>query len=201
MRRRGLRSAEQARACWEERWFPLETIDRLAEAQRRGPGVLAERASRELLRLFAAPRRGAASVLGAEEMDEARALAGGRSALSELRELVRFAPGSAPSSAAELAAVLAAVEVNSGALPGAGLVAVLDPLATARATRAGAVPVRPAGGRVPVCAPARSRCSASASAGVWHRPPVCCSATAARSSTLSATCSTPCSRVPRSCSC
>ena len=128
VRRQGLRSVEQARACWEDRRFPLDTIDRLADAQRARPGALAERASRELLRLFAAPRRGAASVLGAEEMDEARALAGGRSALAELRELARFAPDSAPSSAAELAAVLAGVEVNSGALPGPGLVAVLDPL-------------------------------------------------------------------------
>ena len=137
VRRQGLRSVEQARACWEDRRFPLDTIDRLADAQRRGPGALAERASRELLRLFAAPRRGAASVLGAEEMDEARALAGGRSALAELRELARFAPESAPSNAAELAAVLAGVEVNSGALPGPGLVAVLDPLALrARRVRA-----------------------------------------------------------------
>jgi ATP-dependent helicase/DNAse subunit B len=137
VRRQGLRSAEQARASWEERRFPLDTIDRLAEAQRRGPGALAERASRELVRLFAAPRRGTASVLDAEQMDEARALAGGRSALSELRELARFAPESAPSSAAELAAVLAGVEVNSGALPGPGLVAVVEPLALrARRVRA-----------------------------------------------------------------
>ena len=59
--------------------------------QRRGPGALAEQAARELLRLFAAPRRGRAALLDAEEMDEARALAGGRSALAELRELARVA--------------------------------------------------------------------------------------------------------------
>jgi ATP-dependent helicase/DNAse subunit B len=61
-------------------------------------------------------------------MDEARALAGGRAALAELRELARFARDAAPASAAELAGVLAEVEVNSGELPGPGRVAVLDPL-------------------------------------------------------------------------
>ncbi|HXD54464.1 MAG TPA: PD-(D/E)XK nuclease family protein [Solirubrobacteraceae bacterium] len=128
VRRLGLRSVEQARARWEERRFPLETIDRLADAQGRGPAALAEQAARELRRLFTAPRRGEARVLDAAEMDEARALAGGRSALSELRELARLAPDAAPATAAELAATLAGVEVNSGELPGPGLVAVLDPL-------------------------------------------------------------------------
>ena len=128
VRRQGLRSVERARARWEERWFALDTIDRLADAQRRSPASLAERAGRELLRLFTAPRRGRAGVLGGGEMDEARALAGGRAALSELGELARFAPEAAPATAGELAAALAGVEVNSGELPGPGLVAVLDPL-------------------------------------------------------------------------
>jgi ATP-dependent helicase/DNAse subunit B len=44
IRRNGLRRVEQARERWEERRFPLEAIDRLGEAQRRGPGALAERA-------------------------------------------------------------------------------------------------------------------------------------------------------------
>jgi ATP-dependent helicase/DNAse subunit B len=61
-------------------------------------------------------------------MDEARALAGGRAALSELRDLARAAPDAVPVSAGELAAVLARVEVNSGELPGPGRVSVLDPL-------------------------------------------------------------------------
>jgi ATP-dependent helicase/DNAse subunit B len=128
VRRRGLRTAAQARAAWEERHFPLQAIDRLADAQRRGPGALAERAGQELLRLFVLPRRRSASVLGAEELDEARALAGGRAAMAELRELAALARGAAPASAAELAAVLSGVEVNSGELPGPGLVTVLDPL-------------------------------------------------------------------------
>ncbi len=128
IRRLGLGSVELARARWEQLGFPLETIDRLAESQARGPVALAERAASELARLFNAPRRGQARVLDAAEMDEARALAGGRSSLAELRELARIAPDAAPASAAELAATLAGVEVNSGELPGTGLVAVLDPL-------------------------------------------------------------------------
>ncbi|MGO9489308.1 MAG: PD-(D/E)XK nuclease family protein [Solirubrobacteraceae bacterium] len=128
LRRHGLTRLEQARRHWEDRFFPLDTIDRLAEAQRRGPDPLADRAGRELTRLFSAPRRGQAGVLGGEEMDEARALAGGRAALAELRDLARLAPDAAASTAAELAAVLADIEVNSGELAGPGLVAVLDPL-------------------------------------------------------------------------
>ncbi|MHB8531676.1 MAG: PD-(D/E)XK nuclease family protein [Solirubrobacteraceae bacterium] len=128
VRRHGLRTAAQARARWEERHFPLETIDHLAAAQGRGPAALAERASRELAWLFMAPRRGTASVLGDAEMDEARALAGGRAALAELRELAVSDPAAAPASAAELARVLSTLEINSGQLPGPGRVAVLEPL-------------------------------------------------------------------------
>jgi len=136
VRRNGL-TAAQARAEWEERHWPLESIDRLADAQRRGPGALVERAARELQRIFAAPRRGRASVLGNGEMDEARALAGGRRALAELRELSRFAADAVPASAAELAEALAGVEVYAGELPGLGAVAVLDPLSLrARRVRA-----------------------------------------------------------------
>jgi ATP-dependent helicase/DNAse subunit B len=127
-RRHGLTQLDQVRRRWEERFFPLSAIDRLAQAQERGPGALADRAARELAFLFSAPRRGQAHVLGGGEMDEARALAGGRAALAELRELARFAAEAAPSTAAELAAVLADVEVNGGELAGPGLVAVLDPL-------------------------------------------------------------------------
>jgi ATP-dependent helicase/DNAse subunit B len=137
VRRLGLASVEQARARWEERFFGLDAIDRLAAAAGRGPGALAEQAGRELLRLFEAPRKGRGAILGAAEMDEARALAGGRSALAELRELARVAPDAAPASAGELASVLARQEVNSGELPGPGLVSVLDPLALrARRVRA-----------------------------------------------------------------
>ena len=157
-RRTGAVSVEQARALWEERNWPLETIDRLSEAQERGAAALCERAARELYWLFCAPRRAAASVLGADERDEASALAAGRRALGELRELARIAPELAPASAGELARSLEGVELmvdgagqgaadgpGGGAGAGAsaggdgvsGAVAVLDPLALrARRVRA-----------------------------------------------------------------
>ncbi len=125
-RRTGALSAARARELWEERNWPLETIDRLADAQARGGQALYERAARELHWLFCAPRRGDAEVLAADARDEASALACGRRALGELRELARIAPELAPASAVELADALERLEFVSGA--GAG-VAVLDPLA------------------------------------------------------------------------
>ncbi|HMD51669.1 MAG TPA: PD-(D/E)XK nuclease family protein [Solirubrobacteraceae bacterium] len=141
-RRSGASTATQARELWEERHWPLETIDQFASAaalrpSRRGALALIERATRELEFLFAAPRRGAARVLEGEEIDEARALAAGRTALGELRELARAAPELAPSDASELADVLARLEFPSGEHPGPGVVAVLDPLSLrARRVRA-----------------------------------------------------------------
>jgi ATP-dependent helicase/DNAse subunit B len=148
-RRTGALSAAQARALWERRNWPLETIDRLLESQRRGPAALCERAARELYRLFCAPRRAGARVLGAGELEEAAALAAGRRALAELRELARVAPELAPATAAELARTLERVEIaggDTGASAGgaaggdrtSGAVAVLDPLAL-RARRVTAV--------------------------------------------------------------
>jgi ATP-dependent helicase/DNAse subunit B len=129
-RRAGVASAAGARRLWEERNWPLETIDRLAQtAMARSPGVaLIDAATRELDRIFAAPRRGRAEVLSPDQLDEARALAAARRALSELRELARLAPELAPRRAGELAQALADVEFTSGQAPGPGAVAVLDPL-------------------------------------------------------------------------
>jgi ATP-dependent helicase/DNAse subunit B len=136
-RRSGALSAEAARAEWERHNWPLETIDRLQEAQRRSAAALIELASRELARLFGAPRRRSAELLAADELDEARALAEGGRALAQLRELARLAPELAPASAAELADVLGDVELVSGERPAPGAVAVLDPLALrARRVRA-----------------------------------------------------------------
>ncbi|HLH14924.1 MAG TPA: hypothetical protein VKV16_09060, partial [Solirubrobacteraceae bacterium] len=129
-RRAGARDAEAARALWERRNWPLERLDRLADAQRRGPLALCERAAWELQRLFCAPRRGTASVLAAQEREEAAALSAGRAALAELRELARAAPELAPATAGELTSVLERLEVLSGAEDAAAdAVAVLDPLA------------------------------------------------------------------------
>jgi ATP-dependent helicase/DNAse subunit B len=151
-RRTGAASAERARALWEQRNWRLETIDRLADAQERGAAALCERAARELHWLFCAPRRAVASVLGADELDEASALAAGRRALGELRELARIAPELAPATAGELARSLQRVEIVGGAAgmgaadgaggtdgagAGSGAVPVLDPLALrARRVRA-----------------------------------------------------------------
>ena len=96
-----------------------------------------ERATRELEWLFAAPRRARASVLGEDELDQARALSAGLGALSELRELATAAPELAPGDGPELAQWLERVEVFSGQGPTQGAVAVLDPLALrARRVRA-----------------------------------------------------------------
>jgi RecB family exonuclease len=131
-RRTGARSAAAGRRLWEQRNWPLEALDRLAEAQERGPHALLDRAGRELERLFSSPRRRQARLLQDSELDEARALAAGRAALADLRELARCDRALAPDSAPELARALERVEVYSGAAA-AGFsgdaVAVLDPLA------------------------------------------------------------------------
>jgi ATP-dependent helicase/DNAse subunit B len=136
-RRTGVSSAARAQAMWEERHWPLQGIEQLREAEGRGAAALADRTARELQWLFCAPRRGSASVLAEDELDEARALAAARRALGELRELARIALELAPGDAAELARSLEGVEIVSGERPAPGRVAVLDPLALrARRVRA-----------------------------------------------------------------
>jgi ATP-dependent helicase/DNAse subunit B len=136
-RRAGASSSDEARELWQQRHWRLETLDQLLHAGERGPAALIERAARELQWLFAAPRRGAAQVLGVEQGDEARALSAGAGALAELRELARLAPELAPGDGPELARLLERVEVYGGERPAAGAVAVLGPLALrARRVRA-----------------------------------------------------------------
>src|ERR1019366_8683656 len=72
-RRSGAVSAGRARELWEQRNWSLQELDHLGEAAGRGPIALIDRAGRELLRLFAAPRRRSASVLDGEDVAEARA--------------------------------------------------------------------------------------------------------------------------------
>jgi hypothetical protein len=150
-RRAGASTAAQARALWEAEHWPLETLDRLQEAAERGPAALIERVTQELERLFCAPRLHAARVLAPAELREARALAAGRAALEELRELARRAPELAPE-ADDLIATLRELElVVDEVSPGAPMparegacapsspaaVRVLDPLALrARRVRA-----------------------------------------------------------------
>jgi ATP-dependent helicase/DNAse subunit B len=136
-RRAGALDAAQARTLWEARHWRLETIDRLEQAQERGGAALLERTMRELSWLFSAPRRSQAAVLGADQLDEAAALAAARRALGELRELARFAPELAPARADVLARVLGELTFLAGERPLPGAVAVLDPLALrARRVRA-----------------------------------------------------------------
>ncbi len=148
-RRSGAVSAGRARSLWEERNWPLETIDQILEAQRRGPVALLDRVARELGWLFSAPRRGQASVLEAEELEESRTLSAGRRVLGELRELARLEPELAPRDALELARSLEQLEMYGGELPGPDTVAVLDPLGAESATRSCAIRMRNAGGLLP----------------------------------------------------
>lgn len=132
LRREGIESAGAARERWERRHWPLDAVERLAEAEsgpaRARPAALIARAERELLRLFQAPLRGQARVLAGEEADEAGAFLAARGALTELRELARLAPARAPASACELAAVLERVTFAAGDRPEPGAIPVLDPL-------------------------------------------------------------------------
>jgi ATP-dependent helicase/DNAse subunit B len=139
-RRAGVQTAAQARALWEAQHWPLAALDRLRAAADSGPVALIERTIRELEWLFCAPRRHQANVLGHEELSEGRALAQGRAALEELRELAlagKRVHALAPVLDAErLIAILGDLELIVGEEPSRA-VAVLDPLALrARRVRA-----------------------------------------------------------------
>ncbi len=138
VRRLGLASVEQARARWEERFFALDAIDRLAGAAGRGPGALAEQAGRELLRIFAAPRKGRAAIARTPPrwMRPARwpgAAARLRNCASWPASLPTPRPGRPESSRP----CWPAWRSTAAELPAPGLVSVLDPLALrARRVRA-----------------------------------------------------------------
>ncbi len=136
-RRVGASTAAQARALWEAEHWPLETLDRLGAAAQRGPAALVDRVAEELERLSGTTRGPAGETLSPVEPPEARALAVGRAALEELRELAHSAPELAPD-AHGLTAILRGLEVvGEEARPGTPAVAVLDPLALrARRVRA-----------------------------------------------------------------
>ena len=137
-RRQGVEDAEGARGLWEAEHWPLDRIDRTCEAAAAGVPALADALVGELERLFCAPRRSEAAVLGADELVEARALVAGRRALEQLRELARAAPALAPSPE-DLIDVLGRLELegarhSGGWADGAvgvdrtGAVLVVDPL-------------------------------------------------------------------------
>jgi ATP-dependent helicase/DNAse subunit B len=83
-RQRGLQSATEARTLWEGSNWTLDEIDHLRRA-RAGSALITELDGR-LERLFAAPYKRRAHVLGDEELDDARAWSAAHSALADLRE-------------------------------------------------------------------------------------------------------------------
>jgi hypothetical protein len=115
LRRQGLKTAAQAR---EQLGFPVDEIDALRAA----PDPAAQLA-RHGRRLLAAPHRGTAAVLGADEQLEARALAAMLRALSELDELSETLTGH------ELIELLDSVEVAVATAAPAGAVVLTEPLA------------------------------------------------------------------------
>ena len=126
LRRTGVRDAAGARARWEAQRFPLDVLDRVADADRAGPGPLLTRLEDELHVLFAAPYRRSAPVLDGAQAADAQLLAAGVRALRDLEEVATADPSLVPD-ARGLADLLDALPVRLGerALPGA--VTVSDP--------------------------------------------------------------------------
>jgi ATP-dependent helicase/DNAse subunit B len=126
-RRAGALDALRARSLWEAEHWSLDRIDRLSEAAAEGTSSLIDALSSELQRLFCAPRKAVAAVLGEGELHEARALVQAGRALDELRQLARLAPELAPTPA-ELIDVLERLELVGDGRLQADRVAVVDPL-------------------------------------------------------------------------
>lgn len=125
VRRDGRASAERARELWETEVgpFELDEVDRLAAVSDDPPGLIDE-LSRRVERLFAGPYRRAAPVLAGAELDDARAFAAARAALSDMRAL---AGAGARFDAPRIAEALAALEVRVGEPPQPGRVMVAAP--------------------------------------------------------------------------
>jgi ATP-dependent helicase/DNAse subunit B len=141
VRREGLTSARAARAEWEKGPWKLHELDRLRDAQRRGPRALCERLADDAMRLFTRPHHRTAAVLSDAERHEARVAGQLRGALAELGALADADPQLVPDVAA-LLALLADLEVGvdasaTGGAGAGGAVTVADPLAVrARRVRA-----------------------------------------------------------------
>ena len=128
VRRTGTRTADGARALWEdaEHTWPLDALDRVRTAIGAGPAELLERLKAELANLFAAPHRRQAPILDGGELAGARVLRDGRKALDDLASLAAADARLIPP-AGELAAVLEATEVTLGDRATPGAVQITDP--------------------------------------------------------------------------
>jgi ATP-dependent helicase/DNAse subunit B len=127
-RREGARSADDARALWEERHptFPLDAIDHVRRDAQRGAPALCRRLAREAARLFSAPfAREAPVFTGAESLD-AKVAARARQALDELGRLAQSDP-TLVGSGEDLLRTLADLELFVGDDPGPGRVQVARP--------------------------------------------------------------------------
>jgi ATP-dependent helicase/DNAse subunit B len=91
VRREGAHTAEQARALWESRRWPLDPLDRLRAARHDPPAFLAE-LERQLTRLFSGPYERRAPVLRGAQLDDPRAYVAARDAIAELRAVVEADP-------------------------------------------------------------------------------------------------------------
>lgn len=85
--RAGTRDAAGARTLWERENWPLDSIDRVRSAAKRGASALLQCAERELMRLFSAPRAGMAPVLEPSGEEVALSLQAGIAAIAALHEV------------------------------------------------------------------------------------------------------------------
>jgi ATP-dependent helicase/DNAse subunit B len=108
VRRDGAHRAADARERWERDRWPLDELDRLANA-RRTQTFVAELENR-LERMFAAPYERTATVLSGPQLEEARALSAAQRALAELRAVL----GDRPADPAHVLRVLEQLEVHVG---------------------------------------------------------------------------------------
>ncbi|HMJ01610.1 MAG TPA: PD-(D/E)XK nuclease family protein [Conexibacter sp.] len=130
VRRRAIVDLEGARRAWEEApgGWPLRELDRLRGAAADGSLALLAALGREARGLFAAPHRGRAPLLDADEEVDARALTGLLRALDELADLATADPRRAAAPDA-LLTTLERLEVPLHARLDGGAVLISDPLA------------------------------------------------------------------------
>lgn len=135
VRRKAVVDVATARRTWEEApgGWPLRELDRLRGAAADSPQALLAALAREARALFAAPHRGEAALLDADEEVDARALAALLGALDELGELAGADARRAPT-ADTLLETIERLDVPVGTPSGSGAVLIADPL-TIRARR------------------------------------------------------------------